>query len=73
MGEQATLLCLGPLVGDVEHLQGRAYVLMDGELVLHLDVLDAIIERRGDGLVRRLWDLEANIHEATYVLVQVLA
>ena len=40
---------------------------MDGELLLHLDVADAV---RDDGLVRHLGDLEANVVEALDVFLQ---
>ena len=45
-------------------------VLVYGELLLHLDVSDALKERRSDGLVRHLWNLEENVGEALYIFVQ---
>ena len=39
------------LVRRVEHLQGRAQVIMYGKLHFHLDVPDAIGKRQDDGLV----------------------
>ena len=45
---------------------------MDGELLLHLDISDAIKEHRDDSLVRHLRGLEGNVGEALYVLVQGL-
>ena len=46
---------------------------MDGELLLHLDVADAIRECRDDGLVRHLGNLEANVVETLYILLQGLS
>lgn len=48
---EAPLLSSSTLGRDVEQLQGRAQLLVDSELFLHLDVADAIRERRDDGLV----------------------
>ena len=45
---------------------------MDGELLLHLDIKDAIGKRRDDGLVRHLGDLEANVAESLDVLLEGL-
>ena len=45
---------------------------MDGELLLYLDVADAIGECRDDGLVRHLGDLEANVVEPLDVLLEGL-
>ena len=46
---------------------------MDSELFLHLDVTDAVRERRDDGLVRDLGDLEAGVVEALDVLLEGLS
>ena len=43
---------------------------MDSQLLLHLDVMDAVGERGDDGLVRHLGDLETNVVEALDVLLQ---
>ena len=45
---------------------------MDGELLLHLDVTDAIGERGDDGLIRHLGDLGANIVEVLDVFLEGL-
>jgi len=45
---------------------------MCGELLLYLDIVDTINERRDDGFVRHLGDLEANVVEALDVLLQGL-
>ena len=58
---------------QVEQLQGRAQLLMDGELLLHLDVADAIGERRDDGLLDHLGNLEASAVDALDVLLQGLS
>ena len=42
---EAPLLSSCTLGRDVEQLQGRAQLLMDGELLLHLDVVDTVGER----------------------------
>ena len=42
---------------------------MDGEILLHLDITDAIGECGDDGLVRHLGDLEADVVEALDVLL----
>ena len=70
---EAPLLSSCALGRQVEQLQGCAQHLMDGELLLHLDVTDAIRERGDDGLVRHLGDLEANIVEALDVLLEGLS
>ena len=46
-----------------------AQLLVDSELLFHLDVEDAIRERGDDGLVRDLGDLEAGVVEAPDVLL----
>ena len=46
---------------------------MGGELLLHLDVADAIGECGDDGLIRHLGDLEANVVEALDVLLEGLS
>ena len=69
---EVPLLSPRALVRHVEHLQGYAEVLVNGEVLLHLDVADAISERLDDVLVRHLGDLEANIVEALDVLLQGL-
>ena len=43
------------------------------QLPLHLDVADTIGERRDDGLVRHLGDLEADVVEALDVLMEGLS
>ena len=48
---EVSLLSPRALVRHVEHLQSSAEVLVDGELVLHLDVADTVGEHRDDGLV----------------------
>ena len=45
---------------------------MDGEILLHINIADAIGERRDDGLIRNLGDLEADAVEALDVLLQGL-
>ena len=45
---------------------------MDGELLLHLDVVDTIGERGYDGLVRHLGELEVNTVEALNVFLEGL-
>ena len=45
---------------------------MDGELLLHLDIMDAIGERKDDGLVRQLGNLEADVVEVRDVFMQGL-
>ena len=54
---------------QVEQLQGCAQLLVDGELLLHLDVTDAIREHGDDGFVRHLGDLEAGAVEALDVFL----
>ena len=46
---------------------------MDSELFLHLDVADAIRERKDDGLIYHLGDLEANVVEALDELLDGLS
>ena len=46
---------------------------MVGELLLHLDVANTIGERRDDGLVRHLGDLETKVVEALDVLLEGLS
>ena len=69
---EAPLLSPGALGCHVEHLQSRAQFHMDGDFLLLLDIVDAIGERRDDGFVRNLRDLEANAVEALDVLLQGL-
>ena len=69
---EASLLIPRTLVRHVEHLQSSAEVLVDRELLLHLDVADTIGERRDDGLVRHLRNLEACVVEELDVLMQGL-
>ena len=45
---------------------------MDVQLLLHLDVTDAVGERRDDG-IRDLGDLEAGVVEALDVLLEGLS
>ena len=55
---------------QVEQLQGCAQLLVDSKLFLHIDVTDTIRERRDDGLVRHLGNLEADAVEELDVLLQ---
>ena len=66
---KASLLSSRALGRHIEHLQSRARVLMYSELLLHLDITDAIGECRDDGLVYYLGDLEANTVEMLDVLL----
>ena len=68
---EAPLLSCCALGRQVEQLLRCAQLLVDGELLLHLDVTDAIRERGDDGLVRHLGDLEADVVEALDVLLVV--
>ena len=51
---EAPLLSSCALGRQVEQLQGRAQLLVDGELLLHIDATDAIRKHGDDGLVRHL-------------------
>ena len=70
---EASLLSPCALVRHVEHLQSGAEILVDGEILLHLDIADAIDERGNDGFIRHLGNLEVNIVEALDVFLRGLS
>ena len=49
--EEAAFLGLGALVGEGEQLQGSGEVVIDGELLTHLDIPDPAQKLHDDGLV----------------------
>ena len=67
-----SLLSSCALGRQVEQLQRCAQFFMDCQLLLHLDVVDAIRERRDDGRLSHLGNLEASVVEALDVLLQGL-